>query len=1008
MKNLIRSSVKNPCPVCDRTKDSDCSWYPDGRTVLCKTHVDGMGHDESTWHYNGVNELGFQGKFVLKTEPEFVKPPRPKGTKSYYYPSREGENLVRVDRIDRGNGKKDFYQKHWDGSKWVNGNPDEVKQLVPIYRYVEVQRAISCAELIFIVEGEAAADALWERGIAATTTLGGSGSFTKYGNYENDLNGARLILSPDRAVDGIKYISNFQDDFPTQIVGWYLAGTAGLWQNPQGGMDIHDDIRDYDYSKEQILERVIDAAAYQELITPQLVDEELLELPVEDGKLYFTSSWEDGLNRETMESTPKGDVKRVRKLIGNHITAVGYVKNPEGGGTGVLLEFRTQRHELQRLVIPRTALIGDGLDALRAIVDRGYHYNLDSRKCLLAYLFGLGGEIERVYIIADKTGWVNGSFLTPAQTYGDPNLRFRDPEPDNSMTEIKGTLAEWKSEVAGKCAGNSRLIFGLGTAFAAPLLEPAQIESGGFHLAGITSKGKTTTLSVVASVSGLKSIPNWLSTANALEGTAAEFNHGLLPLDEIGQAMDAGVLGASAYMLGNGRGKARMTKKLTNSPPKTWQLLFLSTGEFTMAEYFRRDKISIKGGQEARMPSIPADAGRGYGVFEDIHDYKDAMAFVTALETSVRQQQGTALDAYLTQLVEGRKVEGFDKELRERVHLVAGQLSERFNDSAIGRVAVRFALVQVGLELASSYGLLPFPVEQCGWAVKRMFEAWVNVRGGEGSIEIKEACNRIEHLFVSNQHNSDRIADAQSPQGTRNLLAYRSNDPVTNGIEYWVPTPIFNTEFTNGVSKSELVKELQARGWLKSSLDPEHLTRERRIAGKKYRFFIFNQFWNDEKSPETPETPETVVKNDSVQDFQTVSGTGDTGDSTGDTGDTLSSEDKEDGNSPMSVSGVSGSENQPETDRRQQKPSNSSTFDGLSPVSPVSPVKNHVSEKTSKKNHPFKVGDKVQYIGNSLNLLQQYTGVLSIFEISGDTYTCLKSDGKLTSWIELDELRLVK
>jgi hypothetical protein len=83
--------------------------------------------------------------------------------------------------------------------------------------------------------------------------------------------------------------------------------------------------------------------------------------------------------------------------------------------------------------------------------------------------------------------------------------------------------------------------------------------------------------------------------------------------------------------------------------------------------------------------------------------------------------------------------QGFDKQLRERVQAIAGKLSQQFKDTAISRVAIRFALVQVGLELAHSFGLLPFPVEQCGWAVKQMFDAWVSIRGGAGSIEIKEA-----------------------------------------------------------------------------------------------------------------------------------------------------------------------------------------------------------------------------------------------------------------------------
>jgi Protein of unknown function (DUF3987) len=254
----IRSSIKSPCPVCGRTKDKDCSLHPDGKTAHCKTYVDGIGHDSSQWHYNGANKQGFQGIFVLKqVEPEFVKSPRPKSSKSYYYPNRDGSRLLLVKRIDKGDGKKDFYQQHWDGSKWVNGNPDRVKRLVPIYRYSEVQQAIQKKELIFVVEGEATADALWALGIAATTTIGGSGGYANYGTYSEDLLVARLVLSPDRDVLGLEYISNFQRDFSSQIEGWYLAGTVGLWKNPAGGMDIGDDISDRQLTKEQILAKII-------------------------------------------------------------------------------------------------------------------------------------------------------------------------------------------------------------------------------------------------------------------------------------------------------------------------------------------------------------------------------------------------------------------------------------------------------------------------------------------------------------------------------------------------------------------------------------------------------------------------------------------------------------------------------------------------------------------------------------------------------------------------------
>ena len=266
--DYIRSSIKSPCPVCNRTKDQDCSLHKDGKTAHCKTYSNGIGHDESRWHYTGVNKHGFQGIFVLKEEQkDFAKSPRAKGTVGYYYSNRDGSPLVRINRVDRGDGKKDFYQSHWDGSEWINGNPNEVKVIIPIYRYAEIQKAINRGELIFVVEGEATADALWKLGIAATTTIGGSGGYANYGNYTNDLAGARLVLAPDRDNLGIKYMSNFDRNFHNRVEGWYLAGSGGRWVSPQGGMDVGDDIIDYQYNKEQILAKVITPQDYQQIST---------------------------------------------------------------------------------------------------------------------------------------------------------------------------------------------------------------------------------------------------------------------------------------------------------------------------------------------------------------------------------------------------------------------------------------------------------------------------------------------------------------------------------------------------------------------------------------------------------------------------------------------------------------------------------------------------------------------------------------------------------------------
>lgn len=95
-------------------------------------------------------------------------------------------------------------------------------------------------------------------------------------------------------------------------------------------------------------------------------------------------------------------------------------------------------------------------------------------------------------------------------------------------------------------------------AFAGALAEIAGEDSGGFHLRGASSSGKSTVLRLAASVWGNPStyVRLWRGTVNGLEGLATLHNDGLLILDAIGQ-VDPDDAGEAAYLLANGQGKVR-------------------------------------------------------------------------------------------------------------------------------------------------------------------------------------------------------------------------------------------------------------------------------------------------------------------------------------------------------------------------------------------------------------------------------------------------------------------
>jgi putative DNA primase/helicase len=566
--------------------------------------------------------------------------------------------------------------------------------------------------------------------------------------------------------------------------------------------------------------------------------------PPKPASLEFRSSIETGLvvveldkdGKESFDENGKAKSER----IGNHLIAIATLNNTDKNESAFLLEFQTFDGSIRRWTMPRGYISGDGNLLITELYGREYSFIRDKKSMLLDYLSTLGASIEQKYVITDSSGWVDKSFVLPHKTHGDENLRFRDVDPSpDVITETKGTLQGWKDTVAARCGGNSRLIFGLGCGFAAPLMPIVNIESGGFHLFGTSSKGKTSIMWVVASVIGLKDVPHWRTTSNGLESIATAFNHLSLLLDEIHQA-DPKDVGNIIYMLGNGQGKARMTKNLTNRKPKTWQELFLSSGEVSVAEHMARANDVQKGGQEARLPDVPAiPQGSQHGCFETIHGADEGGQFAEALEAAAKEQRGTALDAFLSRLIVDISDPSFAGNLSAQLHLTAAKLSEGTKDSVIGRVAKRFALVQIALGLAHKYGLLPFDVEQIGWAISECFHAWLAHRGGDGSIEIKNAIKRIERLFVANEI-SDRVDDLRDGDESkvRNLLAHRKCDSDGDTTEFWVPPSVFEKELCEGVNKTELIAELQKMGWLLPSTDGRP-TVERQRNKKKSRFFVF-------------------------------------------------------------------------------------------------------------------------------------------------------------------------
>jgi uncharacterized protein (DUF927 family) len=109
----------------------------------------------------------------------------------------------------------------------------------------------------------------------------------------------------------------------------------------------------------------------------------------------------------------------------------------------------------------------------------------------------------------------------------------------HSKIEARGTLEDWKQNVASLAAGNPLAVLTTSMGFASPLLELTGYESGGVHLHETSGVGKTTCARLKASVWGKGdehgALRSWRRTANASEATLAGSNDVGIVFDEHGQ-----------------------------------------------------------------------------------------------------------------------------------------------------------------------------------------------------------------------------------------------------------------------------------------------------------------------------------------------------------------------------------------------------------------------------------------------------------------------------------------
>lgn len=452
-------------------------------------------------------------------------------------------------------------------------------------------------------------------------------------------------------------------------------------------------------------------------------------------------------------------------------------RTDDGNGWGVLLEFTDPDDKHKTWAMPSALLSGEGAEWAGRLRDMGLRMapGRGPRNLLAQYLDTR--ELRARVTCTDRVGWHGGVYVQPSRCIGEAAAGQRYVfQADSGLEDTfrqAGTLQAWRKTVAARCAGNSRLMFSVCCALAGPLMGPLGVQTGGFHLVGDSSLGKTTALLVAASVWGSpKFKQQWRTTDNALEATSAQHNDCLLILDEIGQA-EGRIVGECAYMLANEQEKGRSTRSNLLRRRRTWRLLFLSSGEKSLADHMMEAGKKPNEGQLLRMPSIPADAGCGRGMLEELHGAADGKAFVEAITKAAATAYGQAGIEWLEWLA------GHMGELEQRAAALAARFEaacvpERSHPQVL-RVGARFAVVAAAGELATEAGITGWAAGDSERAVRRCFEAWLARRGHVGNGEHHAMVSQVKAFLEKN-------GDALFTPTHRLTDDHRANTPLRVGF----------------------------------------------------------------------------------------------------------------------------------------------------------------------------------------------------------------------------------
>jgi uncharacterized protein (DUF927 family) len=716
------------------------------------------------------------------------------------YRTADGALAFCVCRWNAGDREKEIRPLSWiEGGGWRFAHWADAR---PLYNLEQI--AAQPDAPIVVCEGEKPADAaarIFPKSIA-TTSSGGAQAAAK--TDWTPLAGKRVLIWPDNDDPGRKYAREVAAilaalDCEVSMIDAAPLAAQGNASEPQG-YDAADAFADWP-----------DVTALRKAAAG-------LAKPFDPGPAYvsFGPYMMDGGGLSVEIEHGRGEAKRTETVrIAAPFEVLGACRDPQGTGWGKVLQWRDDDGRQHVRHVADAELHGDPAALCAGLAHRGLRIDRAGQRHLVGYLSAV--RAQRRVTVVPRTGWHEifgrSIFVLPRGTIGPRGAeRVILDEAAQSVYQARGSIEEWREGVAKLASGHILPVLAISAALAGPLLRLAGSEGGGVHFFGPSSTGKTTLLQLAASVWGRGDTPgyvrSWRATANGLEGAAAGASDTALVLDELGQ-VETRELAAALYSLANGAGKARAARDGALREPRSWRVMFISSGEVPIEGKLAEDRgRKTRAGQLVRMLDIRA--ARDFGAFDSAGPDNDAAPFAKECKRAAVSAYGTAGPEFVRRLI-AETVTGDN--VRSMVHDFVGAQVPSGANGQVDRAAQRLGLIAAAGELATSFGLTGWRNGETRDAATWGLARWIEGRGGTEPAETRQAIEQVRLMIEA--HGEARFQSLDDPDGkaVHNRLGWRKGSGADR--EWWVPPQVWKAEVCSGFDPQFVARALAERGMLR-------------------------------------------------------------------------------------------------------------------------------------------------------------------------------------------------